>query len=251
MIFRPYAVGQGILYAVPGYGMSVVDRAYETLRADIYTGVRRSGERLPESDVAAQLGLSRTPVRAALQRLEAEGLIDWPTNHSAVIRRWSVRDALQILEVRTLLESAAAGQAARKATPEDCALLGSLCTEMEEIARRPGRSPEITALNKRFHVELLRIAGNDRLCEIATDLMDIGLLIQTYTAASNADVDRSMRHHREILGAVEAGNSGWAEAVMKAHIQAATTLYADVPRGAPAAAARPGSKDNKVKKRRE
>lgn len=232
--------------------MNEVDRAYEMLRSDIYTGVRRSGERLPESDLAAQLGLSRTPVRAALQRLEAEGLIDWPTNRSAVIRRWSVRDALQILEVRALLESAAAGQAARKATPEDCAQLGLLCTEMEEIARRPARSLEITALNKRFHVELLRIAGNDRLCEIATDLMDIGLLIQTYTAASNADVDRSMRHHREILAAVEAGNSGWAEAVMKAHIQAATTLYADVPRGTPAAAAsRSGSKDKKATKRRE
>lgn len=232
--------------------MNGVDKAYEMLRADIYAGVRRPGERLLESNLAAHFGLSRTPVRAALQRLEAEGLIDWPTNHSAVIRRWSVRDALQILEVRTLLESAAAGQAARKATPEDCALLGSLCREMEEVARRPARSPAITVLNRRFHVELLRIAGNDRLCEIATDLMDIGLLVQTYTAASNTDVDRSMRHHREILAAVEAGNSNWAEAVMKAHIQAAITLYADVPRGTLAAAAsRPGSNDSNVTKRRE
>ncbi len=209
--------------------MNGVDRAYEVLRTDIYTGARRSGERLPESELAAQLGLSRTPVRAALQRLEAEGLIDWQANRTAVVRRWSVHDALQILEVRAVLESAAAAQAARKAIPADCALLGSLCADMEEMARRPARSPEITTLNKRFHVELLRIAGNDRLCEIATGLMDMGLLIQTYTAASGSDIDRSMRHHREILLAVEAGNASWAEAIMKAHIQAATTLYANVP----------------------
>jgi DNA-binding GntR family transcriptional regulator len=144
-----------------------------------------------------------------------------------VVRQWSRRDARQILEVRSLLESAAAGKAAERARPEDCEGLEALCEEMEALARRPVPSPEITVLNRRFHVELLRLAGNDRLQEIAAELMDLGLLIQIYTAASVADVERSMRHHREILTAVRARNSAWAEAIMKAHIQAASTLYAE------------------------
>ncbi|MGE0853782.1 MAG: GntR family transcriptional regulator [Hyphomicrobiaceae bacterium] len=207
--------------------MKGADKAYEFLRTEIFSGVRRSGERLSEVGLAAQLGLSRTPVRAALHRLKADGLIHWEAHRSAVVRQWSRRDARQILEVRSLLESAAAGKAAERARPEDCEGLEALCEEMEALARRPVPSPEITVLNRRFHVELLRLAGNDRLQEIAAELMDLGLLIQIYTAASVADVERSLRHHREILTAVRAGNSAWAEAIMKAHIQAASTLYAE------------------------
>jgi DNA-binding GntR family transcriptional regulator len=94
------------------------------------------------------------------------------------------------------------------------------------MARRPGQSPEITVLNKRFHVELLRLAGNERQLEIASDLMDLGLLIQTYTAASAADVERSMRHHRELVAALRNNNPAWAESVMRAHLEAAAMLYA-------------------------
>lgn len=203
------------------------DKAYETLRFEIFSGVRRGGERLSEVGLATQLGLSRTPVRAALHLLEADGLIHWEAHRSPVVRQWSRSDALEILEVRALLESRAAGKAATRARPQDCAELEALCAEMEVLARRPSPSPEITVLNKRFHVALLRIAGNERMQEIAADLMDLGLLIQTYTAASAADVERSMRHHREILAAVRAGNPAWAEAIMKAHIEAASALYAE------------------------
>ncbi|MFO1080950.1 MAG: GntR family transcriptional regulator [Reyranellaceae bacterium] len=202
------------------------DRAYERLRTEIFAGVRRGGERLSEVGLAAQLGLSRTPVRAALHRLEADGLIHWQAHRSPVVRQWSRHDAREILEVRALLESAAAGQAARHAGPEDCERLEALCEEMERMARRPGQSPEITVVNKRFHVELLRLAGNARQLEIASDLMDLGLLIQTYTAARAADIERSMRHHRELVAALRNRNPAWAESVMRAHIEAATTLYA-------------------------
>ena len=207
--------------------MNGADKAYELLRTEIFSGVRRSGERLSEVALATRLGLSRTPVRAALHRLEADGLIRWESHRSPVVRQWSRRDAREILEVRSLMESAAAGKAALRATPQDCDALEALCEEMESLARRPGPSPEITVLNRRFHVALLGIAGNDRLAEIAADLMDLGLLIQIYTASSSADVERSMRHHREILAAVRARNPAWAEAVMRAHIQAASTLYAE------------------------
>jgi DNA-binding GntR family transcriptional regulator len=198
-----------------------VDAAYEELRRLILTGEAEPGSRLGEAELAETLGLSRTPVREALQRLDAEGLVEVLPHRGARVVRWSTRDLEEIFELRALLEPYAAARAARVGLADDeLAVLDGLCDAMEHAAAEDDL-PGLAELNSRFHAAVLAASGNGRLPALLTSVVHAPLVIGTFRRYDDESLRRSMNHHRELVAALRAGDPDWAGSVMRSHIRAA------------------------------
>ncbi|GAA4126613.1 GntR family transcriptional regulator [Actinomadura keratinilytica] len=204
------------------------DTAYEAVRQMILSGEAAAGSRLGEAELAESLGLSRTPVREALQRLGSDGLVEVLPHRGARVVRWSRADLEEIFELRALLEPYAAARAARR-RPGEAVLadLHRLCAQMERAAA-DGDLAEVARLNSRFHAALIEASGNRRLPAMLTSVMHAPLILGTFRRYGADALARSMNHHRELVAAVAAGDPAWAESVMRSHIRAAAAeLTAD------------------------
>jgi DNA-binding GntR family transcriptional regulator len=200
-----------------------VDQAYENLRGDILSGVHPVGTRLREEVLAAAIGTSRTPVREALRRLHAEGLVEVQPHRGAVVAGLGDDDIDDIFELRLLLEGYGARRAARTATSVHVRALERLCGEMEQCLDRPEphKFDEIARLNLDFHRTLHAAGGNPRLLPLLSSLMVMPLVRHTFDRYSPGQLARSFSHHRELVAAIDARDPAWAEAVMHAHVTAA------------------------------
>ncbi|WP_433145864.1 GntR family transcriptional regulator [Actinomadura nitritigenes] len=197
------------------------DTAYDAVRRMILSGEAAAGSRLGEAELAETLGLSRTPVREALQRLGADGLVEVLPHRGARVVQWTRRDLEEIFELRSLLEPYAAARAARLAPGEDVLadLLGQ-CDAME-AAVAAGDLPRVARLNSLFHAAVIDASRNRRLPAMLTSVMHAPLIVGTFRRYDAGEMARSMNHHRELVAAMAAGDPDWAESVMRAHIRAA------------------------------
>lgn len=207
--------------------MKAAQRAYNTLRAEIIEGTRPPGARITEQEVAVAAGVSRTPVREALRRLEAEGLLRIVPHRGAFVSSWSEQDAIDIFELRAMLEGFGARLAASKASVEETRELRRLAEEQcREAARRlPGYLERIADLNSRFHQHLLQTAASARLKATLATLSSAPLVLQTFRDYDDDDLNRSAHHHLEIVEAIEAGDGDWAASVMHSHVMAARHAF--------------------------
>jgi DNA-binding GntR family transcriptional regulator len=203
--------------------------AYETIRDRILNGTFAVDDHLVEADLAAQLDVSRTPVREALRRLASEGLVTFQPNRGARVAGWSDAELAEIFELRALLESYGARLAAARATDEDLDRMRELAARMEDlVAADPGQEDfhQVALANNAFHLAVLRAAGNERLVGILTSLVHVPLVQRTFAGYSPAAIQRSLAHHRECIDALARRDGLWAESVMRAHILAARPLAA-------------------------
>ncbi|UEM24418.1 GntR family transcriptional regulator (plasmid) [Skermanella mucosa] len=204
---------------------TAADRAYQHIRSGISSGELKIGDHLREEALALSLGVSRTPIRAALQKLAGEGFVTFQTHLGAVVKGWSRRDVIETFEIRAELEAMAARRAARNASKADIEALHALCTAMEKVVTGEREIAELSQLNKDFHVRILRMADHRRLESLVNGLTEMGFLVRSYSKFDQAALARSISHHRDIVTAIAQGNGEWAAAIMKAHILAATSIY--------------------------
>jgi DNA-binding GntR family transcriptional regulator len=200
------------------------DDAYSVIKKAISDAHYAPGDFLRESRIAEDLGVSRTPVREAIRRLEAEGWLEVLPNRGARVRRWSTRDVEEIFEARLLIEPYLVGQAVLSITDEQITELAELAERTRVIASRAqdAEPPENWfEANKRFHEILNAAAGNRRLLQSLQSMKEVPLIKWTYAIYTDADRERSAGQHIEIVQAVRAKNPAWAEAVMRCHILAA------------------------------
>jgi DNA-binding GntR family transcriptional regulator len=207
------------------------DTAYEAVRQMILSGEAEAGSRLGEAELAETLGLSRTPVREALQRLGSDGLVEVLPHRGARVVRWTPADLTEIFELRSLLEPYAAGRAARLG--QDTGVLASLrdqCAAMERAAA-DGDLARVAQLNSRFHAAIIDASGNRRLPAMLTSVMHAPLILGTFRRYDAPAMARSMNHHRELVAALAAGDPEWAESVMRSHVRAAAANLTGDPDG--------------------
>jgi DNA-binding GntR family transcriptional regulator len=191
-------------------------------------GGYRPGDKLAEEAVARQIGVSRTPVRGALHRLTTEGLVEFRSYVGAVVRILPAEEIDQLFQVRAVLESMAAENAATAATSDDIAALDRLCDAMEALVASETLDPlELARLNKAFHGQLMCASGNIVACRVAENLGDLNVMVRSYRQFSRAALLLSMGHHRELVLALKARNPRWARTVMAAHIEAARSSCRD------------------------
>lgn len=212
---------------------TATERAYAALRTDILSGARDAGARLGEDALAEELGLSRTPVREALQRLGTEGLVEHVPHRGARVVQVSVDDLAETFELRALLEGQGARRAATRATTTDVAGLRELCTQMECSTAGARDLDLLTRLNSTFHARLLELSASPRLTAMVASVVHVPLVMRTFHRYSDEALARSQHHHREICDALERHDGDWACSVMRSHIFAARTLLLDPPTPAP------------------
>lgn len=216
--------------------MSSTEAAYTALRDGIVSGEHPGGSRLKEEDLAGVLGLSRTPVREALRRLHAEGLVTVQPRRGALVCTWSADELDEIFELRALVEGYGAKRAATRVTDAQLAHLEDLCDEMDQAAADPGGPDHdrIGELNSELHREVHRAASSRYVAGLLTSLVQMPLVTRTFQRYEPEELARSMGHHRELVAALRARRGEWAEAVMHAHVEAArVTLRRDVEGSSP------------------
>lgn len=190
-----------------------------------------AGLHLRETELAAELGLSRTPIREALRKLASEQLVVFEPHLGARVPAWSHQDMDEIFALRVELESYAAGRAALHATPTQIAELRHLAHEMEKAAFG-GPEPnyvKITEMNYRFHRLIVAAAGNQRLASLIATIIDIQLVVRTFARFDRQAMARSVSHHFDLVDAIAGGNADWALAVMRAHIHAGRQVMLGTP----------------------
>ncbi len=207
--------------------MRAAERAYATIRDGILHGQYAAGARLTEQDLAHTVGVSRTPVREALRRLHAEGLVQFEPNHGAVVSFFGIEDAEEIFELRAALEPLSARRAAERATPSVITELRSLAEQqIAESTRRTGDYlVRIGQLNDRFHRLVQSAAGSVRLEKTLAGLIEAPLILRTFVQYTPVELIRSADQHLELVQAFEARDPAWAQGIMGAHILTGRATY--------------------------
>jgi len=201
------------------------DRAVAVLRADILRGRHRPGQRLGELGLAQELGMSRTPVREALRRLAADGLVELTANRGARVVEHSPTDLDTVFVLRAHAEGVAARAAALRASDDDVDGLHRLALNVADAARpangRPRDLDAVYRYNREFHDRLLALSGSVRLDQVVAGLVHSTILMRTYRAFDEDAMHRSVEHHLELVAAVRARDPDWAESVMRSHLYSA------------------------------
>lgn len=199
---------------------------YDRLRRDIVEGRYPPGTRLVEQRLAEALGVSRTPVREAMRRLESEGLVVVERNRGAHVRPLTAGEIGDLYEVRARLEAYGAELAARRASPSDVAELRGAAEAFADaalVARSAGdRDVDVVRAlddaNGRFHHLLHRASRHDRIRQLLAGAVDASLVFQALQRFEPAELDRSALFHHLIVDAVEAGEEARAGRLMMEHV---------------------------------
>lgn len=194
------------------------EEVFTMLRQAILTGKLQPGDRLVERELAEQLGVSRTPVREALRKLELENLVTHIPRKGVVVSEISKKDVIDIFDIRASLEGLASRLAAQKATKEDLHDLREMVAEMSE-ATANNDSERLNEIHDEFHRKLFDIADSPRLIQMINSLIDY---ISRFTKTGYAIPGRSsaaMHEHMELLESLEGKDSARAETLAESHIR--------------------------------
>jgi DNA-binding GntR family transcriptional regulator len=195
--------------------------AYEEVRQRIMVGILEPGQPLAQSQLAAELGVSLTPMREALRRLDAEGLVYIDAHKNARVATLSATEAKHLFEVRERMDPMAAALAAERRTDSDIVRIKEAAARLKPLADESDLDA-LTA-HREFHRAIYTASHNELLINLLEGLWDkadryrqVGLKTRKDSAADRRRVDRE---HAGVMKAVIAGNAADAERQMLQHVQ--------------------------------
>lgn len=191
------------------------DRVCTWLRIAIIEQGLTPGARLPEDKLAAQFGVSRTVVRAALDRLAGEGLVERANNRSARVATIGLEQATDLLQMRQGLEAMVVERLAGRLGPE-AELRLQAHVALEQRASSLNR-PEAVRLSGEFHVLLAELTGSALLTRFVTDMISRSSLILTSHDRPHSS-SCAVREHEELIALLRTGDAGAAQAGMREHL---------------------------------
>lgn len=197
------------------------ESAFDALMTSLREGVFCPGDRLREEDVAQRLNLSRTPVREALRRLEAERIVVHRPRIGAVVRELDQGEVIELYEMRILLERSAAQLAAKHATTPEVDALDHFNSRISAERDNPMRA---AAINQDFHRCLYRAGRNRFLTEAARSLNNSLLLLGPTTYTRSGRIDVVVSQHQAIIDAVRAGDATAAGEAAERHLTVSLEL---------------------------
>ena len=191
--------------------------AYQMILDAIDTGVYKPGDRLVESELADRFGVSRTPIREALQRLETQSLLA-RDGRSLIVASLDHNQLAELYVVRAELEGLAAKLAARHATPEEIKVLKDMVAQDREIVDDPNA---LSRANRRFHKQI-HLASHNRFLVRQLDLVHRSMaLLATTSLAAEGRGETAMDEHERIVAAIEARDGDEAFEALSDHISRA------------------------------
>ena len=199
---------------------SLEEQVFNSLEEEILTGKLKRGDALAEISLSKRLGVSRTPLRAALHRLAEEGLIEIPTNRSAVVIGVGRNELVDIYKIRMRLEGLASREAATRISDEDKKKLRD-SVELSEFYIGKQDTEHLKELDSEFHNIIYRASGNRLLYKTLSELHRNIKVYRKLSLTVPERLEKSVEEHREILNAIEAGDADTADALTFRHIEAA------------------------------
>ncbi len=194
------------------------DQVYDILKKRIILRKIQPGKKINEEELAKSLGVSRTPIREALLRLEHEGILKIIPRRGAFVVTQSKEKVIDLLEVREVLEGLVARLATKNMTPTR---LNRLKSSLEKVSSVDGDNNKLlkyTPADVEFHALLLEACGNELLKNMM-DSLNVNLqMVRLRTVTLPGRPEQTVREHYEILAAIEEMNSSLAEKLMRKHV---------------------------------
>ena len=202
---------------------SATELAYQRIRERILRGALAQGEHLKERQLAAECGVSRTPIRDALRRLASERLVEFAPNRGVFVARWSEDDQQSLFDIGALLEGYAAYRAASRCGETDVQILLDCCAAIDEaVNAQPSLDLDLfVSANARFHEHIRSMANSQHLSSTLERLIEQRVLFIAAVAYDREELQRSNQDHRQIVFALRSGDGELARALMQAHVLSA------------------------------
>lgn len=197
--------------------ISLAEKAYYLIRDRIICLALAPGVAVNERALMAELGLGRTPIREALQRLADERLVEVVPRRGMFVTAIDIRDLGAIAEVRTEIEGHAARLAARRATPEQREEAGRLLAQLE-ARHATADSTELMRFDQRIHRHVHRCTANPFLTATLEEYFVLSLRLWFLVLDRITRLEQAVTEHRDLLVAIRDADAGAAEAVLRAHI---------------------------------
>ncbi|SDX75375.1 DNA-binding transcriptional regulator, GntR family [Modestobacter sp. DSM 44400] len=199
------------------------EHVYQRLQELMISRTFAPGDHLVEETLAQRLGVSRGPVREALQRLHRDGWVTLRPRYGAFVNQPTTQQVLEFFEARELVESSAARLAAQRCSMQDAADLLQICDEADEDLRRGVPPQQMAAHTARFHRAVLKNARNHILLEFGEQLSHRSRWFFAPLVASIAP--RAWVEHREVAQLIMAGRADEAAESMRAHVTVSRDTY--------------------------
>ena len=200
----------------------------ETLRDAVRRGVLKPGERLMEIQLAEELGVSRTPVREAIRKLELEGYVIMMPRRGTYVADLSIRDINEVFEIRTSLESLASGLASERITEDELEKLQRLLVQIGAYIES-GDMENIVRTDTEFHDLLYQASRNARLVGIISNLREQLTRFRTTSMSYPGRLKATLEEHRKIVEAIAQGDEKAARKAAEHHMEKSEqTLLASI-----------------------
>ena len=190
----------------------------ETLRDAVRRGILQPGERLMEIQLAEDLGVSRTPVREAIRKLEMEGYVIMMPRRGTYVADLSIRDINEVFEIRTSLESLASGLAAERINEDELEKLQRLLVEIGAYIKS-GDMESIVRTDTEFHDLLYQASRNTRLVGIISNLREQLTRFRTTSMSFPGRLKATLEEHRKIVEAIAQGDEKAARKAAEHHME--------------------------------
>jgi DNA-binding GntR family transcriptional regulator len=205
---------------------SLMALAVDALRRAIVSGDLGLGEQLSEGALARMLGISKTPVREALQQLRHEGLVRIIPQTGSFVFTMSAHEVLELCELRLTLEEAALRFAIERNRAPFLNALKRIVTDMEQ-AQRQGDTRAYLAFDTEYHAQFFEFCGNSYMADAYSRIVGKVAALRTHLAARPSHTKKSMIEHRSIVQAIEGGEDGTLRDILHRHIGRTKKSYAE------------------------
>ncbi len=197
---------------------SLTDRAYKEIKNWIVHYKLKPGVQLRIEELSAALGMSQTPVREALSKLEHEHLVDRHPQKGYSVRALNLKDVSDIYDLRMALEVVAAEEAATRMRDTDRKNLSRLLQEIDRLIKK-GEKARVLTLEQEFHMKIMAATGNRFLTEILGSIFERIWMIQNINILTSDHLVDAHKQHQEIYQALEKADAPKSAALMKKHLK--------------------------------
>lgn len=199
---------------------TIRNQVYQILKEDICSGKYRPGQWLQENEVAAQLSVSRSPVREALRQLAADGLVVEIPNKGVFVKEFTSRDIEEVFDLRVLLENYAIGHLKDNLSTAGMKQLMACLAQMEQAHAQNDLRRYIDQ-DAQLHSLLVELSGNSLLSSIYSRIHSMNQQFRIYSLVSKKRFDESIEEHRDMIHRLLTGNTQEAQVINRRHLQLA------------------------------
>ena len=196
------------------------DLVYLELKHKILTGEIISQTRLMEIDLSEKMNVSRTPIREAIKRLADDGLVKVEPRRGAYVANISIKDMLDVFEVREDMEGFVAKLAAQRITDDEKQHLRSIAREYEQAIEKADDKETIIELDEKFHNFIVQSSGNETLSELVKYVQELSLRFRYLYYDDFSLYESTAEQHNRIMEAINAGRDEEARSEADAHVKA-------------------------------